>query len=144
MLRRVRGVGEWYERKRAASDLSRPLTYRGVLRFMFWQGAPALAGPLVIVAYQFAVNGDAALVVFGSGSALFALTVLGAVARRRGRPVEVGAFVVAWLAVAAGGALWAADSGYAGIGAWIVGFFGFGSVLAGAAASVALQNQLRE
>jgi hypothetical protein len=144
MLGRVHRVGEWFERKQDASELSRPLTYCGVGRYLFWQGAPALAGPLVIVAYQFLASGTAALVTFGVGVLLFTLAVFGAVARLRDRPIEAAAFAVAWLGVAAGAGLWSANRGLQGIGALIVGFFGFTSLVAAAAVSVGLKNQLRE
>lgn len=144
MLRRVRRVGEYLERKRAAAELSRPLTYAGVVRYLFWQTVPVLGGPLVILAYQFAVNGTTAAVVFGSGVGMFALSTLGAVAQLRDRTIDTAVFAAGWLALTGGAAAWAVDAGLSGIGAWIVGFFGFTSLVAAAAVSVGLKNQLRE
>lgn len=142
MSDRLVRFGRWVESHREAAELSRPVSYGGVLRYLFWKAVPGLAGPVVVLVMQPILYGTEGLVVFGGATALFVAAVLAGTAAARRKPVHVGAFALAGLAVVAGMARWTADAGRSGLAGWLVLFFGFTGLLVAGVGYVAVTRAI--
>jgi hypothetical protein len=145
MRDRIADLSDRLKRRNEAATLSEPVSYGDLVRFLFWRGGYALAGPLVILLAQPLLSGLTGTILLGGGMFALAIAAFAGGARALDRPVQATALgtltacalVVLVLRSTTDDALSTAFA------AGMTALFGLASALVGPATYDAVERELR-